>query len=263
MGSGLGLLGGIAAGAAIMYLFDPRQGASRRSRISSTAANASHQAAEKLAGTWNEVAAAAGHLGHNLADHAAHAATHATEIAGNARSSLHDSLHNSLHGAQSAASDLREKISRQARKTLARLGHRAADYAKDLREHAGSYFERESPAPIAGYAMTAVGAVAVGVGVMYLLDPYTGRHRREVIIGRASEAVAHTGRAFNTTGLFLRRQFDRMVHGTPHRAEPAEAFRTETFPAIPNPHGPLEESSTASGAGFATDHGESGGLPAM
>jgi uncharacterized membrane protein len=55
-----------------------------------------------------------------------------------------------------------------------------------------------------GMALSALGCFAAGAGLMYLLDPSSGRYRRAVVRDKTASAVGETGTGLRRTGQYLR-----------------------------------------------------------
>src|SRR5207302_9218591 len=71
----------------------------------------------------------------------------------------------------------------------------ARGYARSARKTAGDWFdfdEGPSGGTIAGITAGAVGALALGAGLMFLLDPAQGRRRRALIRDKATSAARRT-----------------------------------------------------------------------
>jgi gas vesicle protein len=77
-----------------------------------------------------------------------------------------------------------------------RLNSRAQDAADDARSRVGE----QHSSPVLPVALTAVGCCAMGVGLMYLMDPERGRARRAWLSNTVSGLVRNTGKTFYRTG---------------------------------------------------------------
>jgi gas vesicle protein len=76
-----------------------------------------------------------------------------------------------------------------------RLGARGEDAAHDARGMAG-----EEHTPVLPITLTAVGCCAMGVGLMYMMDPQRGRQRRAWLSDTLTGWVRNTGKSFYRTG---------------------------------------------------------------
>lgn len=84
---------------------------------------------------------------------------------------------------------------KQVRGMGKRLRARGEDATDRAREMAG-----EQETPVMPIALTAVGCCAIGVGVMYLMDPQRGRQRRAWLSDTLTGWVRNTGQTFYRTG---------------------------------------------------------------
>jgi len=188
----LSLLGGAAVGAVAMYLMDPNHGDERRARALETA----HRALE--AGT---VAARTAY--HGTADALGHAWEAASEKAGEAGSAAYAAM----------------PSTKDVRKGGERMLDRVYDAGSNLRDTAGSWMdsarnmlprsahlERHSDYAMnpAGVSATALGALALGAGAMWLFDAARGRGRRAWIGQKATHFMHEIGSFGRATGRHLR-----------------------------------------------------------
>ena len=149
------LLGGAGIGAAVMYLFDPDRGDNRRAYLGKQAADAAASAEAALESGW-----------HAVSDRARSAGRYIAAQAGGAASDASDWV-----------DDTKQSAARQARGAM----QQARGYGRNLHRSAGSYMgynEGPSAASVGSVAAGVIGALAVGAGLMYLLDPEQGRKRR-------------------------------------------------------------------------------------
>jgi gas vesicle protein len=166
---GASLLGGAAIGAAIMYFFDPQLGDTRRADCRQATGQALSSAGERLGGAWETIAQKVKGAGESTADTA---------------SDWTDKARRFFSGAASGASDYASDAGKSAR-----------SYARRVRRAAGDWFDRDegpSGGTIAGITAGAVGALALGAGLMFLLDPAQGRRRRALIRDKAVSAARRT-----------------------------------------------------------------------
>ncbi|HEY2588019.1 MAG TPA: BON domain-containing protein [Tepidisphaeraceae bacterium] len=84
---------------------------------------------------------------------------------------------------------------KQVRGMGKKLRTRGEDAADRARAMAG-----EEHTPVMPVALTAVGCCAIGVGLMYLMDPHRGRQRRAWLADSLTGWVRNTGQTFYRTG---------------------------------------------------------------
>ncbi|MDP9174097.1 MAG: hypothetical protein M3O30_09565 [Planctomycetota bacterium] len=214
---GVSLLGAAGAGALLVYLMDPQSGVARRRRISRGASEAVRGATGTVTSTLNDLAERARQVGQHIAEHADHVSSHVAGLADSARSSASSAEHlvSSAKGhvsenARSAVEKLGE-LAERTRDYLSATRDQASASARNAGKYARSYLQPEPRTPVAGYSVTAAGALALGLGAMYLLDPDEGRQRRAKVVGHAGDVIGRTGRAFRRTGEFLRRQVNTLA----------------------------------------------------
>lgn len=93
-------------------------------------------------------------------------------------------------------SDYGNHLWKQVRGLGKKLNCRAQDAASDARSLAGE----EHSSPVLPVTLTAVGCCAIGVGMMYLMDPERGRSRRAWLSDTVGGWVRNTGQTFYRTG---------------------------------------------------------------
>jgi gas vesicle protein len=167
---GASLLGGAGIGAAIMYFFDPQLGDTRRAQCRQATGEALSSAGERLGGAWENVAQKVRGAGESTADTA---------------SDWTDKARRFFSGAASSASDYASDAGKSARR-----------YARRARRTAGDWLDWDDKDPsggtIVGITAGAVGALGLGAGLMFLLDPAQGRRRRALIRDKAVSAARRT-----------------------------------------------------------------------
>jgi len=174
------MLGGAGIGAALMYFFDPQLGDERRSECRENVGNAMSSTGETLGETWESFSDKARSSGRSLA-----------ETAGAWASRTGDYL-------QSAASDASDRGRQFSKATRG--------YARSARNTAGDWMgwnDGPSAGSIAGITAGAVGALALGAGLMFLLDPSQGRRRRALIRDKAVSSAHQAQRYAASTGRHL------------------------------------------------------------
>jgi hypothetical protein len=213
--SGISLIGGIGIGAALMYLFDPETGTTRRSYLREAAADALERAGE---------------------------------TAGSAYESLSESTSGLREGAISRLRDYvpsgRETSSAlgRVRKSLSRTGSGWADRGRDLAERGRQYIpglRDESPSP-ATLVLTAFGCCAVGAALMFVMDPTAGRRRRALMRDKTVSVARRSSEAMSKQA----RHMSNVAKGMYHEASKAV---TNVIPGA----GTSSSGGTASGSGGA------------
>jgi gas vesicle protein len=190
----LGLIGGAAVGAAAMFLLDPEKGRQRRA-AALDAANRALETATDAAGTAYDSTA---HALHDAWDRVSH---HATDLSSAAAESI--------------------PSTRAARKTGKRWLRRGNEYAGGALDTVRGYLphvhlakdHRQGISPTTT-GLTAAGALALGLGAMFLLDPARGRGRRAWIMQKANRALNETGDFMRATGRHLRNKAVGYAHET-------------------------------------------------
>lgn len=163
------LAGGAGIGMGLMYLLDPDRGSARRHEIADAAERAWDAAhatlgatGDALGETWDGVSDRARGWGKHLSKRARSQASHLMDHASDARDAAGDWLDDTAHQARGYGNT--------AAKRLRAYAARAGAMVPYERHHAGS---------AASVAAGVVGALALGAGLMYILDPTQGRRRRE------------------------------------------------------------------------------------
>lgn len=231
------LLGGALLGATAMYLLDPEMGRRRRKYIAEQAGDYLGSAGEAVQSGWEKVSDRARNLGGTIAGKAQDYGQRLTEMAQDYGQRLADQARGvgadvggRARDAASSMSDTAEGVRRRGGRLFGWLRGQAEDYsdaasgvaenvtdygnrlwnqvrglgrritgrAQDLAEEA-----RGSAEPSSGLlpvALTGVGCCAIGVGMMYLMDPQRGRSRRAWLADKTTSFVRRTGRTFYRSG---------------------------------------------------------------
>jgi gas vesicle protein len=153
------LIGGAGVGAALMYLLDPQSGQYRREHLTDTAGQALSSARQAVHNTKSDISHSLGHALSTLTDRARALGEDMSDYAAQTGQSAKES----------------------ARETGRRFGRRARRYLPAMMSHAEQRSSGSGPA----IAMTALGALALGAGIMYVMDPTSGRRRRAVMRDKA------------------------------------------------------------------------------
>ena len=131
--------------------------------------------------------------------------------------------------------DYGNQLWNQVRGLGKKLNSRAHDAADDARSRVGE----QHSSPVLPVTLTAVGCCAMGVGLMYLMDPERGRARRAWLSDTVSGFVRNTGRTFYRTGKDLSNRVTRAESnsrsGGPASSEQLlENVRSEIARVAPN-----------------------------
>jgi osmotically-inducible protein OsmY len=191
-------IGGMAIGAGLMYLFDPQSGTHRREHLSETASEAAHAVADRAKDLGGYVSDRVSSLtsavdaGEIVSDYADRARNIAGSVADSARSAI-----GNLRGRSRLSTG---NITSAARNSLSRA----------------SSLWRSEPRGFsaATTGISALGALALGLGAMYFLDPDRGRSRRAWVLQKANRVMNETGDFARKTGTHLRNKAKGLAHET-------------------------------------------------
>jgi len=212
----------VGLGAAVMYLFDPEVGEKRRGHIRHTTSHAAGSALGMVADEAHALSSKAKSLASSLSGAAAHEAEHLanqTRQLGSYAGHLAGQL---WTGATSMVSDHAQHAQDSA-KGYARKAALAARHALG---------EPEPHSPIArwtGITAGAVGALAIGAGLMFLLDPIQGRIRRERLRDKANVYANRGSRYVQETAHHL---VDRVRGHADHDGSPADQPAATVDPSV-------------------------------
>ena len=201
LAGGLKLIGGAGLGAVLMYLLDPEAGERRREEMRLRAAHA----AATTGTVFGNLTEMAGNVAGNVWDMTTEAGRAAAQRAAEAGSA-------GAAAASSYGSSLAERAGESAY-SLRKGAHR---HMKSARKSASGWFghEEESHLPSTGATVSAVAALAAGVGLMYLLDPNDGARRRNTLLGKVTRCLNETGDFARRTGRHLANRSRGMAHDT-------------------------------------------------
>lgn len=135
---------------------------------------------------------------------------------GKARSYARDKADDYSDAASDAGDDITaygNRLWKQVRGLGSKLSDRASDAADDLRSRAGEQHD----SPVLPVTITAIGCCAMGVGLMYLMDPQRGRSRRAWLTDKMTSLVRQTGQTFYRTGHDLANRTQGLAHETVSR----------------------------------------------
>jgi len=210
------ILGGAGIGAALMYIFDPDQGRRRREYI------ADH--AQDIAGSaWDTVSNQARNIGSAAADYTSSAANVTRDKA----KSLYDSARDVASGWLGRASDATSGVRGRASDFL----DDASDWGNDQYQAAKKSYKRgitrassalgaeHQGISVAGAAFTALTTLAIGAGLMYLLDPSAGAQRRRMVRDKTMDAARQTGGAVSSAAQTVGRKVSDAYQSVTGKAE--------------------------------------------
>jgi len=210
------ILGGAGIGAALMYIFDPDQGKRRREYI------ADH--AQDIAGNaWDTVSNQARNIGSAAADYTSSAAHMTRDKA----KSLYDSARDVASGWLGRASDATADVRGRASDFL----DDASDWGNDQYQAAKKSYKRgitrassalgaeHQGISVAGAAFTALTTLAIGAGLMYLLDPKAGAQRRRMVRDKTMDAARQTGSAVSSAAQTVGRKVSDAYNSMTGKAE--------------------------------------------
>jgi len=189
----MSLVGGAALGAVAMYLMDPNEGADRRSR----ALDAANRALETGTDAARSAYDSAAHSLHGAWDTVSHRAADAGSAA-------------------YAAMPSTKQLRKSGRRAFGSAGDTASSWLDSARNALPSRprLERHSRYAMepAGVSLTALGALALGVGAMWLMDARQGRGRRAWLVQKANRVLNETGSFARATGKHLRNKMKGYSH---------------------------------------------------
>jgi hypothetical protein len=222
MGMGaFSLIAGTGIGAALMYQLDPEAGQERRAHLRSTAAHAAERSGDVLHNAW--------------------------DMASEKLSPLAERAAEMGSSGMSAASSLGARLAERADDTAHSMHRSARRQMRHARDAASGWFgheEQRSYVPSAGTALSAMGALALGVGAMYLLDPTDGARRRAMMRDKATRCLNETGDFFRRTGRHLANRSRGMAHQTRAMFEREDVTDRQLAERIRSRIGHLQQQST-------------------
>jgi gas vesicle protein len=200
-GGGIGIIAGAAIGGALMYLFDPKVGGSRRHQIRQAAHGAMDQGKDAIGAAIGSVASHAGHVADHLRSHLSDAGS---SMAGMAS----DAANSAMNKGSSMAHDAASHLMNQAQQ----MRDNATDYANQQLRRIGNALPHDREHHIVGQTACAVGSLAIGAGAIYFLDPENGQRRRSEFRQRLFKTIRDTGSFFAATGRHLRDKMQGQWH---------------------------------------------------
>ena len=219
----ISLLGGALAGAAAMYLLDPELGKRRRRYIADQAGEYLHSTGEALQSGWETLGQRAHDVGQTITDKAQDYGSRLGDLAQDYASRAADQARGIGDSAAEAAGGLRRSGWRLMDRLRGHVQDRADDYSENVSDYGNRLWKRvrnigntlsrsaSDAAERARHAvqpqrsaqpviLTGLGCCALGVGLMYLMDPQRGRARRAWLGDKFASLTRRTGRSFYRTG---------------------------------------------------------------
>lgn len=245
----MSLLGGALVGAAAMYLLDPETGKRRRERLAEHAGDYLGNAQDMLQSGWETASAKARDIGQTVTakakdygsqladiaqDYSQRLADQARNMGSNLGSNLSDTAEDARSRgwkwfnrarsraqdyASSSAGDLGDNVTDYANRLWKRVRHVGNDVNSRVRDAAGNLLPERESSPLLPAAMTGIGCCALGVGLMYLMDPQRGRARRAWLGDQVSSLVRRTGRTFYRRGQDMANRAYGAAHETGSRLQ--------------------------------------------
>jgi osmotically-inducible protein OsmY len=180
----LTLLGGLGVGAAMVYLFDPDTGQKRRKLLARTAGDA-----------WDNLKDKAGDYGATTGASLAALQSYIPQRKGRWGKSA-QAYRRSL---EKRAAALRDDASHRMDDLMYWGRNKFREGGKRL----GYQYPEQKTGSFIGQTIAAVGFVALGVGLAYMMDPSVGRQRRAVVRDKVKSSV-HQGQDYlSKTGRHL------------------------------------------------------------
>ena len=155
-----------------------------------------------------------------------------------------------LGKAHDAAQDVTGKAKIYANQARG-IADQAQDYVDSthdqIRRRVRSALHQDEPSHAAGYTLTGIGAVALGLGALYLFDSERGAERRRSLLGHAHQYLGDTGIAFRHTGEYLARQWDSVIKEVRHLAGTSDEVSNPGGPyGAPEGGGPVSQQNEGS-----------------
>jgi gas vesicle protein len=226
---GVSLLSGAGIGAALMYLFDPDSGDERRERVADRAGDYASAAGETLGAGWEHISEGA----QNAADHArsmagslGDAASDQARYYSKRGRRLGSSFADTLRGYGSNIADYATGLWSKGSSKAGDYADSASDWLDDTSDRARSggrsamkrtrralgYDRGPSAGTVTGVTVGAIGALALGAGLMFLLDPAQGRRRRALLRDKTYSAARRSADYAERTGRHLANRASGMAH---------------------------------------------------
>jgi len=228
---GLSLLAGAGIGVALMYLMDPDQGAQRRRKLAAHTGAVASGAAETAGNVWDRISDAssnaAARMGDVVRDHnipsMVGSATpgffnRTAQRARDAASSMADHFSSASDSAQDQAGSWYSALKQKFSDTAEHVRGHASDFSDnidDARHRANIALGREREHHYVGQSVCALGSLALGAGIVYLLDPRLGRARRAHLRDKSRRWLNEAGDFFRVSGRYVT---DHLTEASPKLA---------------------------------------------
>jgi len=188
-------LGGLALGAALMYLFDPEVGQDRRQRVADAAGSAIDATTSAVSGAGEYISDAVSSVRDRFGSSTSDAVD---DYSGRIRSTWESAR-------DAVSSYIPSNPRKQTRGYLSDLSDRARSLGKSARDYVPSvrFGDKSEGFSTTTTAIGAFGALALGCAAMYFLDPRQGRARRAYIAQKASRLVNDSAGLARATGRHL------------------------------------------------------------
>jgi gas vesicle protein len=190
-------IGGLAIGAALMYLFDPQVGQKRREKVREAAHSAVDASTGALSSLASGVTTAASGVSEQVGE-----LTDRLHHLGDTRDEYTGRIGSAYRGIRGSVGDYLEDLADKARSQFRGASRSARQYSKSLPTVQMTSRESEGFSGTTT-AVSAVGALAVGCAAMYFLDPRQGRSRRAYVMQKAGKLVREAGQMARATGRHL------------------------------------------------------------
>ncbi len=203
---GLSLLVGAGIGVTLLYLLDPAAGPQRRKIIRETAADGLSRAERAASAGVDYLHSAVARASNSPAAVQGLAAS-GVNAAKSAYEGFTGNIREGAEHYERLARETGEAMSGKVSERLRHLGNNAAQLKQQAVSHYGDWLNRSTKAlgrdedhHYVGQTTCALGSLALGAGLVYLLDPAEGTHRRERVVATTLRAVSETGDFFRKVG---------------------------------------------------------------
>ncbi|HEX8524215.1 MAG TPA: hypothetical protein VF669_18315 [Tepidisphaeraceae bacterium] len=192
-------IGGLALGAALMYVFDPNKGDERRSYLGEIAGSAWDTTASTLSSLASGVGSAASGVGEYVSD--------LNDRSRDAREEYSGRLGSTYKGLRKAVGGYLDDWSDSAHSGYKSAAKSTRKLAKNLPSMPRVRITREEEEDEGfsgtSLAASAFSALALGCAAMYFFDARLGRSRRAYVMQKAGKFVRDTGDLARSTGRHL------------------------------------------------------------
>ena len=123
-----------------------------------------------------------------------------------ATDSASSSARSGMSGASDAASSIADRLSSVGSRWFGSAKDTASDWRGRSKRAAAAMRGEDEHSLAVPVASTAIGFLAVGAGVMWLLDPERGADRRALVWEKTNQCISETGKMFRNAGESIRSQ---------------------------------------------------------